>query len=61
MRPEALSKRMVISGPRSDSVCQASQAPISALTIGMAQISDSRRRRSSCERTTALGCRGGMG
>ncbi len=47
---------MVISGPRSEMVDQASQAPMITVTTGTAQISDSRRLCSIFDRTTAVGC-----
>src|SRR5882757_8718689 len=53
--PDALSKRMVISGPRFVSVSQASQAAITAVTNGTAQIQEIRRRRSAGVRTIATG------
>ena len=49
-RPSAVSKVMVINGPRWEIVCHASQPPMMIVTMGIAQSSD------ILDRTTADGC-----
>ena len=53
--PSAPSKVTVIVGPSFDSVSQASQAPIASATIGITQITDTRRERRVTARATTGG------